>query len=80
MLTAVLDLVGRVAVPGRVIARLQGFIEPPVGGDIGPELIILLGKKRVRPARRGDDRGSPGAVRHDTRSGSADFHAARRAG
>src|SRR4029077_9174576 len=33
MLAAVLDLVGRVAVPGRVIARFQCLVEPSVGGD-----------------------------------------------
>ena len=36
VLARLLDLVGRVAVPGRVIALLQRIVEPAVGGDVGP--------------------------------------------
>src|SRR5205085_11640696 len=72
------DLLGRIAVPGRLIAGFERVVEPAVGRDIGPELPILLGQERMRPARRCDKRGAPRALRPDPCRGGADLHAALR--
>src|SRR5437762_4858055 len=80
VLPGLLDLVGRVAMPSRVIADLERAVEAAIGFDIGPELPVLLGQKRMRPARRGDKRGAPRALCHDLRRGGADLHTAVRVG
>src|SRR6202162_2974262 len=52
VLARILDLLGRIAVPGRVVAGFECAVEPAVGLDIGPELPVLLGQERMRPGRR----------------------------
>ena len=66
--------------PGRVIADLERVVEAAVGFDIGPELPVLLGQKRMRPGGRRDKRGAPRALCHDPRRGGADLHTAMRVG
>src|SRR6266545_6432486 len=50
VLAGILDLVGGVAMPGGVVAGFERFVERAIGCDIGPELVVLLGQERVRPA------------------------------
>src|SRR5205814_9999326 len=76
VLARLLDLVGRVAMPGRVISDLERVVEAAVAFDIGPELPVLLGQKRMRPGGRRDKRSAPRALGHDPRRGGADLHTA----
>src|SRR5712691_7169135 len=61
VLAAFFDLVGRIAVPGGIIAFFQRIVEKTVGGDVGPQLGVLLGEERVRPGGRGDKGRAPWA-------------------
>ena len=55
--------------------RAERLVEPPVRHDVGVELVVLVREKRVRPARRGDERRAPGALAHRPRRGRAHLHA-----
>src|SRR5262249_28758842 len=63
VLSRLLDLAGRVAVPGGVVAGFERVVKPPVGLDIGPQLPVLLGQERMRPARRCHKSRPPRALR-----------------
>src|SRR5208282_307523 len=69
LLAAALDGTQRPFPPGRVVARLQRVVERAVGFDVGIEQIVLRRQKRVRPARRGDQRHPPLALLDDPCAG-----------
>ena len=61
----------RASAPGLVVADAERLVEPPVGLDVGIELVVLVGQERVRPARRGDERDAPRALAHGPRGRGA---------
>src|SRR3989454_1707575 len=61
LLAALLDRGQRRLAPGRPVASLERRVQDAVGRDIRIEEVVLARQERVGPARRGDERDTPGA-------------------
>src|SRR6266536_4412120 len=60
LLSRSLDGSQRRLAPRLVVADPERLVESPVGVDVGVELMVLVGEKRMRPARGGDEGRAPG--------------------
>src|SRR3989441_10808281 len=76
LLAALLDRGQRRLAPGRPVASLERRVQDAVGRDIRIEEVVLGRQERVGPARRGDERDTPGAPRQGAGAGGAEVEAA----
>src|SRR5215472_10233427 len=80
LLAAVLHRGRGIAPPFVVATRTKRVIHSPVGGDVRVQEMVLRSKKCVRPARRRQQRHSPGTGLENSRRRRAEIEQARGSG